>query len=131
MTDGPGNENSGGTLPAKLAGVGVVLAAVYFLFPKAVRLAFSWLFDAPGSDLERTMTMAIYGIPVFFAVICGFGAAAVILLWRQEKNNSKKQGTAASPRASFSRGVTLGLVTAIAAILLFFLLCIWTYRSMG
>ena len=131
MTDEPGNKDAGGTLPALLAGIGVVLAAVYFLFPQALSLAFSRLFGASGSDLERTMAVAIYGIPAFFAVIGTFGAVAAILLWRQVKRNSKNQGNAAVSQTPFSRGVTLGLVTIIAGIFLFIVLCIWMYTSMG
>ena len=130
MTEQPEKNDLAETIAGKVLGIGFVLLAAYFLFQLAIKMAFSRLLSGSGSDLERAMTMGIFGIPVFLAVIGAFGAAAIFLFLWQMKNNPKKPDSAKSPLNSLFRGLTLGLPILIAVILFLIVLIIWTLGKM-
>lgn len=112
-------------LGEKIAGVVLAVAAAWLTFRLLVGGIFSFML---GRGPDNAIYLFFFGGYIALFVILGIGGAAGALLWW--RNRRRGVGTpAAEAQSCLGRGLTLGLMVVVAAVLLLAGLSLWVFKA--
>jgi len=118
-------EAGGSGLGEKLAGVALAVAAAWLAFRLLTGGIFSFVL---GRNPDNAIYLFFFGGYIALFVILGIGGAAGVMLWR--RNRRRGDGTPAAEAQSYlGRGLTLGLMVVVGAVLLLAGLSLWVFRA--
>ena len=121
----PDKEKETRGLGEKLAGITLAVAAAWLAFRLLTGGIFSFFL---GRGPDNAIYLFFFGGYIALFVVLGIGAAAGALLWR--RNRRRGDGTpAAADQSYLGRGLTLGLMVVVGAVLLLAGLSLWVFRA--